>query len=94
MEIFSVYDSKAESYLQPIFAPNAAVAVRMFSNAVNQEGHDFGKFAQDYTLFHLGEWNEKEAKITMKRAPESLGNALQFVFDKKFPRKVVVQGGE
>lgn len=52
--IYSVYDSKLEGYLQPIFAENDAVAVRMLENAVNDVSHDFSKHAEDYALFRLG----------------------------------------
>lgn len=57
-KIFSVYDAKAGAYLKPIFARNSAVALRMFEAAVNQEDHDFHRFAEDYTLFEIGEWDE------------------------------------
>lgn len=50
----TVYDAKARSYIQPFFAPNTAVAERMFHQAVCDEQHDFNRHAEDYTLFHIG----------------------------------------
>jgi len=55
---FSVYDSKAKAFIQPFYAPNAAVASRMISDAVEQRDHMFHKHAADYTLYQIGEFDE------------------------------------
>ncbi len=78
MKIFSVYDSKAEAYLQPIFCKTTAVAVRMFEAAAADAGHDFGKFSGDYTLFELGEWDEQVGEFAVYGAQVNLGTALSF----------------
>lgn len=77
-KIFTVYDAKAEAYLQPFFARNEGVAQRMFHQASLDEEHDFCRHAEDYTLFEMGVWNEDEGTIKMYEAMRPLGNALQF----------------
>lgn len=76
MKMFAIYDSKAEAYLAPIFCPTTAVALRMFRQAAEEEGHTFHKHAGDYTLFELGEWNEQTAVTTQLNAQVNLGTAL------------------
>ncbi len=79
LEIFSVFDSKAEAYIQPFFSQTIGTALRDFEAAVNTETHQFSKYAADYTLFHLGDFEQATAKWTLKDAPVNLGNALTFM---------------
>lgn len=61
--IYSVYDSKAQAYMQPFFSHNDSVAIRACGHAANTEGHDFANYAEDYILFGLGEFDETTGKI-------------------------------
>lgn len=78
MKIFSVYDSKAEAFINPTFFPTTAMAVRMFEAAANNPEHDFHRFGGDYTLFELGEWEEKTGEILMYGTTINLGLAITF----------------
>lgn len=78
MKIFSVYDSKASAYIQPFFATTDAVAIRMFEEAISDPNHQFNKWAGDYTLFSLGEWDENTGSIFAFDTPYNLGTALTF----------------
>lgn len=75
--ILSVYDSKAEAYIEPIVVLNAAVGLRSFLYACNQEGHDFHSYAADYTLFELGTWDENTGIFDTYPAPLPVMNGLQ-----------------
>ncbi len=79
LHIFAVYDSKAQAYLPPFFLPNTEVAKRVFQNASNDKGHAFGANVADYTLFHLGHFDDDNAKIVTKATPRNLGLAQEFV---------------
>lgn len=79
LQVFTVYDSKAEAYGQPTYAQAVGAAVRAFSSAANQEGHDFQKFAGDFTLFHVGSFDQETGRFTLNDAPVNLGTALQFL---------------
>ncbi len=76
--IFTVFDVKAEAYLQPFFAHKEALALRMFTEAASDPDHQFCKHAEDYTLFAIGEWEENSGEIQMYDVKKPLGNALQF----------------
>ena len=79
MRIFSVYDSKAEAYLQPFFALTTAAGVRMFQRAAMDASSDFHLFAADYTLFELGEFDQSSGLIEQHATLVNLGTALQHV---------------
>lgn len=78
-KVFSVYDSKAKGWLPPFYAVNSAVAVRMFERSVNDQSTDFHRFAADYTLFCVGEWNENDGDLLNYSQKQSLGVAIEFV---------------
>lgn len=73
--VFSVYDSKANAFLQPFFAVSRGVAERSFFAAVIDERHDFNRFAEDYTLFELGEFDEESAQFSCLETPRSMALA-------------------
>lgn len=79
VKIFTVYDVKAEAYLQPFFTPTSGTAIRSFAEAANSTDHDFNKYAEDYTLFEIGEWDENAGTIMMLPAMKPLGNALTYI---------------
>lgn len=79
LKVFSVFDSKAKAYLQPFQAVNSAVALRSFEAAVNDERHDFHRFASDYTLFELGYFDDSTGMIECHDAHVALGTAVEFL---------------
>lgn len=79
MKVFSVYDCKAEAFIQPFFCVNRAVALRNFMTAASSEGHDFHTYAADYTLFEIGEWDETSGRLEQYDVSENLGTALQYI---------------
>ncbi len=75
---FSVYDAAAEAYMAPTFMQTKGQAIRSFADAVNKEDHAFARHADDYTLFHVGMFDESTGKFAPME-PDSLGNALTYV---------------
>jgi hypothetical protein len=78
-KMFTVYDSKTEAYLQPFFVASKGAAVRSFADAVNEEGHQFNKYPEDFTLFELGEYDDSNASIKKHDALIALGIAVEFL---------------
>lgn len=76
--VFAVYDSKAAAYLPPFFCRNAGVALRSFEAAAKDASHDFNKYAADYTLFHIGSFDEVNGVLIPLGANVNLGCAIQF----------------
>lgn len=79
LKVFSIYDSKAEAHLQPFFAPTRGMAIRSFQTAANSAGHDFNRFAADYTLFELGEFEPSSGNFNLHERHQNLGLAAEFI---------------
>jgi len=77
--VYSVFDSKVGAYLLPFFSKNRAVALRSFTAACTDEGSDFHRFAGDYTLFEIGEWEPEKGIYTPLDTKISLGLASEFL---------------
>lgn len=77
--VFSVFDSKANAYLQPFFSQSIGVAERSFSDAVGTPDHQFCKHAADYTLFQIADYNELTGIITPLDKFINIGNGVEFL---------------
>lgn len=64
--MFTVFDSKAEAYMQPFFSRNNGTATRMFETEVNNPDSDFHRHAEDYSLFRLGVFIQGTAEIQLE----------------------------
>lgn len=77
-QIFTVFDNKAAAYLSPFYFNRIEQATRTFGDCVQSEEHQFNKHPADYTLFHLGNFNDQTAEVQMLASPNNLGNGLEF----------------
>ncbi len=102
MKVFSVYDSKGEFWSQPQFQLNAGVALRAFADAaVALNGESMlSQHPEDFTLFEIGNWDERTGDYIVYDAKIALGVALEYINRDKpvvaaVPDPVSkVQGGE
>lgn len=78
LKIFSVFDSPAEAYLPPFYMPTTAMAHRAFRQSLDDEKHQFSKTPRDYTLFHIGEFDDANAEI-VTQIPKALANGLEVI---------------
>lgn len=74
--VFSIFDSKAEAYLQPFFSPNAGTATRALHQVVNDPSSNFCKFPADYTLFEIGSYNDATGDLDKLDVHTNLGNVV------------------
>lgn len=102
MKVFSIYDSKGEVYSTPRFELNAGIALRAFADAaVALNGENaISQHPEDYTLFEIGNWDERLGEWIGYDAKLALGVALEYI-NRETPRLVKLpdepsklQGGE
>lgn len=79
VRIFSVYDKKAAAYAHLSFYHQKGQAIRAFEDAVNDPQSPFNKHPEDFSLFHLGEWNDITGVITPLLNPVFVEEALNCV---------------
>jgi len=72
LEIFSVYDGAAKAFITPFFLPTIDMAVRSFTNCCNDPTHAFCINSVDYTMFHLGSFNDSDGVFSTFAVPEKL----------------------
>lgn len=78
IKMYAVHDIKAEAYLQPFFMKTRGLAIRAYSNTVNDEKSEFWKHPEDYTLFEIGEYDENTGLIKPLESHIPVGKALDF----------------
>nr|QJB20823.1 MAG: nonstructural protein [Microvirus sp.] len=64
LNVFTVRDDKANAFLSPFFMPTIAVAIRSFGAECRNSDSNFSKFPEDFSLYHIGEYDEESGTIT------------------------------
>lgn len=75
LNVYSVYDIKAEAYLPPFFLRTDAEAIRSFTSASLDENHPFCKHSDDYALFRLGSFDDDDGELVAETIPFKLTTA-------------------
>lgn len=81
LQVISVYDAKSKAYSPPMTFVALGTATRSFEDEVNNPQSPYNKHPEDYTLFHLGEYDDNNAVFTPLETPYSLGVATVFKTD-------------
>ena len=76
--VFSVYDSKAEMFNQPMFFKAKGEALRAFEDEANRTESAIFKHPGDYTLFLIGDYDVETGLLTPLGTPQSLGLGVEF----------------
>ena len=77
-QCYTVYDSKAETFMPPFFVPARGLAIRAFEDCINSDTHHFGKHPADYTLFFIGVFNMNAGDFD-QITKQSVGNGVEFL---------------
>lgn len=77
--VFTIYDSKAQAYMQPYCAPNEAVAIRDFAHAANSKDSQVGRFPEDFTLFAIGEWDVQAGTLKPYPTAKAVNKAINLI---------------
>lgn len=80
LNVYSMFDSKAAVYGNPMFFVNDATAVRTLTRAVNDQRSELFYNAEDYTLNCIGEFDDNTAFInSFPPRPVIVASALKTV---------------
>ncbi len=78
IELLSVYDAAADRYMDLYCAPTIEFGIRGFREACGQEGHQFTKFPEDYSLWHVGQFDGATGVVS-EHAPRKIAHAQSFM---------------
>lgn len=76
LKVYSVYDRKANVYGVPFFQLNNSVALRSFTDLVNDGRSTVCKHPEDYTLECIGEFDDSDGTLVSGKATEKVCNGL------------------
>ncbi len=77
-ELFSVFDAAANRFIDPFPSSTVEMAARGFREACETEGHQFQKFPEDYSLWHVGQFDPATGEVG-KLVPGKIAMALSYV---------------
>lgn len=87
-KIFTIHDAAAGAYLAPFFLHAEAMAIRTFSDCINDDNHQFGRHPKDYNILCLGEFDDNAGTFEIYQTPKPLGNGLSFVQTESNPSQL------
>lgn len=58
MQMFAILDAVAQHHTQPFCSTNSATASREFANTINEKGTKFFTNPEDYSLYHIGQYDQ------------------------------------
>lgn len=88
-QIFTIFDSKTEAYLPPMYFQTKGAAVRAMEDTLEDPNHQFCKHPGDFTLFHIGEFDDTTCTIDTFNTPKSVGVAQEFIRPKDFMPQII-----
>ena len=72
MKIYVIYDDKAKTYHTPFYQTNDETCLRTMTDMANNPELDTCKFAEDYTLFCLGEYEKNTGEILLSETRDTI----------------------
>jgi len=76
MKLFSIRDIKAEGYNTPFTQSTFGLAERAFKEAANDPNSQIAKNKEDFSLYHIGDFNHKTGELTPVIPPQHICNAI------------------
>lgn len=78
LQIFAIYDKKAQAYILPHFFRQKGEAIRRLEDVVNdvQDPHNqIARHPSDFVLAHVGEYDDRTGIVTGLASPVNIEEA-------------------
>jgi hypothetical protein len=82
VSLFSVFDSRSDSFCTPFFESNNDLAIRAVLSLLREDSF-IATFPHDFSLYHLGEFDYETGKLTPLDQPELILSSLDIVKEHK-----------
>lgn len=85
MDFFAVAvrDVKADGFATPFFVPTLGMAERSFADEVARDGSPMNVHPEDYSLYHVGMFNDSNGQLVSTPTPTLLVTAIATVRPKQ-----------
>lgn len=77
INIYAIKDAKIGAFSQPYYSHTHGSALRAFSDHVNDANSQPYKHPEDYTLWHLGTFDDNTGQLEAAN-PNQIGTALEY----------------
>lgn len=77
LQVTTVYDKATESHGRPMYTTTIGHAIRIFKDEVNNidQQNLIYKHPEDFSLWHLGTWDDHKAEFHLNKIPVHLKDA-------------------
>lgn len=72
LHVCAIYDARTASYSVPVYVRTPGVAERFYINQVGDPQTDIHKYAQDFSLFELGTFDDETGFYEPLQAPRPM----------------------
>jgi len=77
--LYSVYDTKSNSFCNPFVSQNDATALRDFTHVANDNSTEIGRYPADFALFRVASFDFESAVVKSEPTPVNLALASTLV---------------
>jgi len=78
INIFSIFDEKAQAFTSPFFQPAVGQALRAFSDLSADSKTTICAHPEDFSLYHIGVFDDFDAQVESFKQPRLLARASEF----------------
>lgn len=78
LQAYAIYDVKTQLYSHPHFLQTNGNAIRSFAQACEDEKSDLNKYAKDFSLYHIGEYDLETGNLKTDQ-PKQIATAMEFI---------------
>lgn len=68
LEVFAIHDRQGGFYSQPFFVQSAGIARRTFQEMAADPNNQVGRYPEDFSLYHLGQFDNVACKWALQDA--------------------------
>lgn len=83
LEIVAIFDQALGAFTRPAFVPSLGVAVRGFQDEVNRADGEMMRHPNDYSLHHLGVYDDTTGQFELLDVPLRLATAKSVLIVKE-----------
>lgn len=81
LNVYSIYDSKAQAYNKPFYFHYDGEAIRAFADTVEDPKSVINRHPADYRLYRIGDFDDRGGVLKGVSEPVFVCEATQFVKD-------------